>query len=214
MKICETLICRYYKNLPAKSIFTTRDCLKFGETRGQVDQVLYCLVKNGEIIRLARGVFTCAIKGYPNPTDLELAIVKARSFGKKILDHCEDEASRLGFGTPANISSTYIINGCSSSFKRWNQNVRIYFRTASAKKMHLQNTNPGKVVRALWHMGQDGLNEKVMRAGSLALNRIERQIVVLASEWMPWWLMDELKSGNHRHYPEQMPPSAPLLPRG
>ena len=200
MNTCESLICRYYKSLPPKEIFTTRDCLKFGATRGQVDQVLFNLVRSGEIVRLVRGVFTCAIRGNLYPTNAELAVIKARSFGKTILVHCADESSHLGFGAQANINSTYIISGCSSSFKRWNQNVRIFFRTASAKKMRLQNTNPGKVVRGLWHLGQYGLKPKVMQAASLALTRSDRVLVVLASAWMPWWLSDKLKEGQIRHY--------------
>lgn len=199
MNICETLICRYYRSLPEKSIFTTRECLKFGENRGQVDWVMYSLVKSGEIIRLARGVFTCAIYGNPQPTDLELATVKAKSFGKTILYHCADEASRLGLNVQPNINSTYIINGCSSSFRRWGQNVKIVFRTASPKKMRLKNTTAGKVVRSLWHVGDWNLTQKAINTACRVLGRTERETILLSSEWMPWWLSDVFKEGNLRN---------------
>jgi len=158
------------------------------------------LVKTGEIIRLARGVFTCAFNGYPNPTDEELAEIKARAFGKTILHHCADEAARLGLPVLANIESTFIISGCSSSFKRWQQNVRIVFRTASANKMRLQNTNAGKVVRALWHLGEFGLTQNAFVTGASTLTRDDLLTVLLSSAWMPWWLSDTFKEGNFRNY--------------
>ncbi|MFY0104189.1 hypothetical protein ABTP95_20360, partial [Acinetobacter baumannii] len=72
---------RLISSIQLGELFTTRNCLSFG-SRGSVDQSLYSLVKSGTIVRVVRGVFMRP--GSDMPTALQLAKIKAESFGKRI----------------------------------------------------------------------------------------------------------------------------------
>ncbi len=123
MNTCEARICRFYRNLPPGTLFTTSDCLDYG-SRDDVDHVLFKLVKKGELVRLTSGVFTCAFKGNLTPAAFELATVKARAFGKQIrLDNT------------AASDTAFMVNGCSSSFKSKHLDITVAMRAACAKKM-------------------------------------------------------------------------------
>jgi len=71
---------RHIFGLPARQPFSTRDCLVYGK-RSAVDQELYRLVKNGEIRRLARGLFVRDQK--IEFSVFEIANLKAQAFGRK-----------------------------------------------------------------------------------------------------------------------------------
>jgi hypothetical protein len=138
-------------------LFTTRHCLSFG-SRGAVDQALYCLVKDGYIVRVARGVFMK--KGSPQPTVLAVATIKAKSFGKRIAMHGSDAARALGFPVPANESPVFAVSGRSSSFRFGK--IVIKFQGQSLRKLHGGNTLTGKVIRALWHLGKAAVNSELI----------------------------------------------------
>lgn len=67
--------------VPVEHLFTTRDMLVYG-TRGAVDQALNRLVRQGEISRIAPGVFVKPSVDYHEAAPHEIAMVKAHSWGK------------------------------------------------------------------------------------------------------------------------------------
>jgi len=79
-------------SLPDTAIFTTRDMIRFG-FRNNVDQCMSRLVKAKLICRLVRGVFIKA--GTGRRSTLEVALVKARSFGRELFSHGETIAKEL-----------------------------------------------------------------------------------------------------------------------
>ncbi len=95
---------RHIFRLHDNAIFSTREFLNFGK-RAAVDKCLSRLVKRGEIIRLARGLFK-RFDGNTLPLTRIVADCKAKAFGKQIVTHALDAATII-----------YSINGHSSKFR-------------------------------------------------------------------------------------------------
>ena len=138
-------------------LFSTRRFLSLG-SRGAVDQALYCLVKQGAIIRVARGLFLK--RGSGQPCVLAVARAKAEAFGRRIFQHGADAAHALGLGGEANHSPTFAINGRSSSF-RFGRTV-IRFVSVSPRKQVGDDSLLGQVVRAMWHLGRERFTDGVI----------------------------------------------------
>ncbi len=80
------LVRGYINRLPKNQAFATRELLAFGN-RDAIDRQLGLLVMKRMIRRMARGVFVREDPGLVLPTMEEIAMVKARAFGKHIVEH-------------------------------------------------------------------------------------------------------------------------------
>jgi len=101
----------YINSLPEGDLFTSIELRKLWSGTA-VDQCLHRMVDNGEITRWARGVFSRK-DGNRIPSIEEVAIIKARSFGKEIA--AADTFDSTGRDKSENFHS-YLANGRSSSF--------------------------------------------------------------------------------------------------
>jgi hypothetical protein len=175
-----------YKS-PKDYIFTTRDFLAFG-VRTAVDQALYRLVKRGQLIRVARGVF---IKdGAKNPSLEEVAKRKAIAFGRKIRTHCADIAKELKLTAQGNLEPTFATNGRTSAFSF--EGKKIHFKSIGSRKWGLGKSRAGGVLRALWYLGKQLCQPELIMKAMLYLNRPDKQEIKTAAALMPAWLTDNL----------------------
>src|SRR5277367_596139 len=108
-----TLIRRHIHQLKEDKPFSVRDFLNYG-SRNAVDQVFHRLVKSGQIIRVARGLFVKHTS--PMPSILDVALAKALAFGKTIVTHGSQAAHQLSLCANTADESVYACNGSSSSF--------------------------------------------------------------------------------------------------
>lgn len=183
---------RHIANLKPGDIFTTRDLLLYG-TRKAVDQAIYILVEGGRIERLARGVFMKPAVTKRVVTVWEIAQVKAKAFGKRIVSHGIDAAKKAGLQEEGNAEPTYLVDGSSSSFRFGN--VVIHFKRGSKRKMILGEDRVGVAIRALWSMGRKGLSGKSVMIATEGFKRGERRKFHYVKDLMPWWLSDFLYTG-------------------
>jgi len=200
---CLSFIMRHIANLKDGEIFTTRDCLKYG-LRANVDYALYRAVKKQIIVRLARGVFTRNTKNYPKPSHFEMAIIKARAFGKVILKHGKDTAARLDIEADGNPEPTYYVDGSSSRF--FYQKTYINLKKACKKRMHIPDDRVGLALRALWHKGKEWVRfNGVDFVFSSWSTRADKEKIHANKAWIPSWLadyfendvyLDPLRTGN------------------
>lgn len=178
---------RFVFGLKKGQIFTTKDVLRFG-TRKAVDCALNRLVKKGHIIRLTSGVFLHGDEMTKLPSAMEVAVIKAKAFGKKVTIHGNDAAQQLQLMQTSDDedSLNLWIDGSSSSFKYGN--VKINFQSVCKRKMRLaKKGGPGLSLAALWHIGK----RKVTRAEiqrSLPNNSLERAKLKTKLENVPQWL--------------------------
>lgn len=182
--MCTSYIRRHITRLPRNHIFKTREFLSYG-SRTAVDQVLFRMVRSGLIIRLARGVFVR--EGSKIPELFEIARAKAGAFGKQILRHCNDVAFDLGLTAAGNAEPTFATSGSSSSFLAGA--TRVHLRHIGPRKVHLGESQAGKALRSLWHLGR-GLckNFHIVSTQAKFLLRSDRDEFRQSIAWMPTWM--------------------------
>lgn len=179
---------RFVKGVPYGQIFSTRECLHFG-SRASVDQTFYRLVGDCKIVRLAYGLFVKLQPGMKMPSIEEIAIAKAKAFSKEIFVHGQDAAFEVGIADQPNKVPTYYVTGSAcSSFRSLVHGRRVYLKSTAARKVYDKNTRVGKVLRGLWHIGEEALDLNVLQKATMNLNRDEIRQLRLAAYRVPYWL--------------------------
>ena len=178
------LIRKHIEDLTPEELFTTRDLLCYG-LRSTVDNTLSSMVKAGKITRVARGVFARSERTKP-VTVLEVATIKARSFGRQIITHAADIAGRLGLLKRPSSGHYFATDGKTSSFRFGS--VIIHFKGTSRRKMFLGDNPPGQAIRTLCHLGKDSLSAHVIAVVAKSLKHSERADIVRLCAFMPSWL--------------------------
>jgi hypothetical protein len=174
--------------------FSIRDFLAYG-TRAAVDQAFARLLKNGEVIRVARGLY---IKGNaPPPSVLEVAIAKATAFRRTIAIHGSRAALHLRLHEhiapiQGKGEHCFAASGRSTSFRFGNQIIR--FIGTSARKLYFADSKPGLAIRALWHLGQMACSMAVASEAIRPFGRSDREDWKLHADIMPEWMHDVFHS--------------------
>ncbi len=183
--MCTTFIRRHTAGLAKGEMFTTRDCLKYG-SRAAVDKALSRMVSSGQLTRLARGVFMRADGLCARPSILEIATVKAQSFGRLIVRHGADLAREQGLRAQGNPQPTYLISGSSSSFHYGE--IVIHLKNGCMRKIRTGKSPAAQVIRALWQLGERGCTKEKVHSATRLFGRTDRQEFRDSAAWMPAWL--------------------------
>jgi hypothetical protein len=192
---CLSYICRHISKLKPGQIFTTRDCLMYGK-RSEVDNSLFKLVKQTNIIRLTNGVFARWTSNFQRPTFIEIAKIKAKAFGKQLLIHGADTAAKYSLVSSGNAKPTFYIDGSSSRFRYGD--TYVHLKKACKKKMHMPDDKAGLAIRALWHIGERKLMPSLIRkVAPLWDTRAERDKIYRGKAWMPAWLGDKFLTNQY-----------------
>jgi len=191
---------QYIFSLPDGTLFTTGDLLDLGR-RAAIDQCLHLMVKSGEIIRWTPGVFMRAEEiNNRVPSALEVAIVKARRFGKEIAQHGNDAAAKLGLCEQGNQTPTYLANGKTSSFL-FARKVRIRLHGTVPRKLFSLDRFGESVVKAFWQMGNNDATIELIWKTIDRFNAAQKKQVSAMRSEMPSWMSDCLlfASPTHKH---------------
>ena len=186
----KTLMRRFIAMLEPDKVFTTRECLPFGK-RAAIDQTLCRLVKRNAIVRLARGVFTKSSTRH-KPSLEEIASAKAKAFGRRFGAVGSKLAQEFGLIKPQqpqqqpDEKAVFSINSSSSTFKCGD--VTIYLRKTCPRKVVLQESQAGKALVALWHMGKYLCCAEQVRKAIAELGRVDTQRLRESAPWLPAWL--------------------------
>jgi hypothetical protein len=182
--MCTSTIKQHIRKLPATRLFTTRELLQYGK-RSAVDQVLFRLVRQKQIVRVARGVFVRKIKY--KPTLKKIAEVKAAAFGKKIYYHARNLLVDLKLVPRATKNcALFAVNAHSSSFATCRGRVELH--GFGKRKLELCKTKLGNVLNSLWHLGENLCTEKIVARTINNIHTSERESLRRASALMPAWL--------------------------
>ncbi|HEY9775263.1 MAG TPA: DUF6088 family protein [Planktothrix sp.] len=169
-------------------LICTRQFLHIG-SRSAVDTELWRSVNDGSLTRIVNGVFARPPTGdevIEPPSAREVAEIKARAFGKTIVSDHADAARQFELTTQDEKGEiVFRVSGRTSQF-RFN-GTYIYLRAASRRKIQLGDSTLGKLLRALWYLGetecersQPQIEAKLIKAASITNRRI--------AGWIPWWL--------------------------
>jgi hypothetical protein len=174
--------------------FTSSRFLKLG-SRAAVDKALSRLVGEGEVERLARGVFVRPKRnpfiGNVMPDVLEVLKVIARNHGETIQVHGAEAARRFKLSSQMPTSPVFYTNGPSRSLRVGNTVVKL-MHTTSHRRLQFAGKKAGLALSALWYLGKNNVSISTVvhiKAG-LSPSEFEK----LRSANLPAWMSAVLNS--------------------
>jgi len=186
---------RHITRLADDQIFSTREFLTYG-LRGAVDQALYRLVKSKYIVRLARGVFIKNSKTLQLPSIKDIAIAKARAFGKRLSMHGLDALDKFGLSVGGAEFPSFVALGTTSSFKALG--VQVDVRGLAPRYIRLGDSTAGLAIRAMRQLPKSRRTLIDLNQTMANMFRTDRETMWRSVWTMPSWLSDLLYNGNSR----------------
>ena len=184
-----TQIRRRIVRKPKGDPFASKEFLPFG-SRAAVDQTLSRMVKAGEIVRVARGIFVkpqqSRYVGAVPPAPEKVAEVILKASGEKIAPHGAEAARRLGLSTQTPMRPVFYTSGPSRRFRLGNLNVAV--KHVSARKLAFAGKPEGLALSALWYLGKENVTAEVIGhiRGQLTARAFKK--LKTAREIMPTWM--------------------------
>lgn len=188
-------------------VFIPKDFLDLG-SRDAADQSLSRLVRNGDILRLGRGLYHYPRMnerlGIPLGPDLdEIADALARQTGSRVVPSGAVAANRLGLSTQVPAKPVYLSDGRTRQVKVGN--ITIQIRHAAPKELPVGSRTSAMVFQALRHLGQAAVDDKVIGLLRRALSPDQRRGLLQDARYTTDWIavvvrqiaLDELEVAGH-----------------
>ena len=180
------------RKLPRGKPFTSARFLKHG-TRGAVDRTLSRLVGEGEIQRLAHGVFvrprTSRFVGTVLPGIHEVVEAIARSNGETVQVHGAEAVRRFRLSTQVPTAPVFHTSASSRMIRVGGITVRMV-HTSSRRRLQFAGEATGTALSALWYLGKDNVPPEAVATIAAALGPAEFE--KLRSADMPAWMTKAL----------------------
>jgi hypothetical protein len=169
-------------------------------TGASVDQTLSRLVKQGEMVRVSRGVFVRPKESryvgqvMPEPAKIAQAIAKAH--GETIQVHGAEAARLLGLTTQMPLQSVFNTSGPNRELKLGK--LQLILKHVAPRKLALSGRPSGLALSALWYLGKEQVSSRTIKTirEKLGLEAFEEFKAETRS--MPAWMADTL----HRYEQE------------
>ena len=176
------------RKLPVGKPFTGARFLKHG-SRGAVDRTLSRLVAEGEIQRLAQGVFvrprTSRFVGTVMPDIHEVVVAIARNNGETLQIHGAEAARRFRLSTQVPTAPVFHTSGSTRTIRVAGTAVRMV-HTANRRRLQFAGEPTGAALSALWYLGRDNVTPETVATIKAALGPVEFE--KLRSANMPVWM--------------------------
>jgi transposase InsO family protein len=184
---------RAIEALPEGKAFPVKDLLQLG-TRAAVDQVLYRMAKENEILRVARGIYARPkwnkyVKAPVMPEPHEVAELVARTRGATIGPTGAEAVHRLGLSTQMPTQPVYDTTGRTGEVKVGKNTIR--FRHVAPRKMQYAGTVVGTAIAALRYLGKKQVTPQVIATLEQALTKEDFLTLRQATTALPGWAMDK-----------------------
>ena len=176
------------RKLPRGKPFTGARFLKHG-ARSAVDRALSRLAADGEIRRLAHGVFvrprTSRFVGTVMPDIHEVVETIARRNGETIQIHGAEAARRFGLTTQVPIAPVFHTSASSRTIRIGAIAVRMV-HTSNRRRLQFAGEPTGVALSALWYLGKSNVTPQAIATIKAALRPAEFE--ELRSADIPAWM--------------------------
>ena len=176
------------RNLPKGKPFTNSRFLKHG-SRGAVGRALSRLVAEGEIKRLARGVFVRPKKsrfvGDVMPEVSEVVKIIAKNNHETIQVHGAEAARRFKLSTQMPAVPVFHTSASSRSITIGKVTVKM-IHTSSQRRLQFAGKKTGLALSALWYLGKNNVNAEVISRIKSGLSAEEFETLRFAD--IPVWM--------------------------
>jgi len=184
---------RAIEAMPEGTPFPAKDLLPLG-TRTAIDQTLYRMAKDGEILRVTRGIYARPkwnkyVKAPVMPEPYQIAELVARNKGVKLGTSGAEAAHRLGLTTQMPTQPVYTTTGRKGAIRVGNNIIRL--RHVAPKNLQYAGTPVGLAISALKYLGRLQVTPRVIAALEKALTVEDFQKLRQATTALPAWAMDK-----------------------
>ena len=183
-------VARKVKRLPRGKALSFRSFLD-GGSESAVRTALSRLVKNGELVNLARGIYA---RPKPNryfgtslPGPEEVARAIARASGEQLAPHGAEIARRLGVSTQAPTHAAFYTSGRTRHLKVGSTSVAL--EHAPAPLVAQAGSPAGRALLALHYLGRQRVTTELLRD---LTRRVPAEELLRASD-APVWLRERIK---------------------
>ena len=177
----------YAAGLPEGEVLSAKALLHLG-SRAAVDQALSRLHRNGQLLRVGRGLYVRPVEsrfGTRAPQPEKVIAGVAAITGETVAPSGAAAANALGLSTQVPIRRVYLTSGRTRRFRLGGQVVEL----KHAPNWQLRRTATGEVVRALAWLGRQHADEVVNRLKA-RLGPQERTELFRARRGLPSWLAE------------------------
>ena len=180
------------RKLPKGKPFTNSRFLKHG-SHGAVHRALSRLVAEGEIKRLARGVFVrpkrSRFVGEVMPDVSEIVNNIARKNHETIQVHGAEAARRFKLSTQVPVVPVFHTSASSRLIVIGNITIKM-IHTSSQRRLQFAGENTGLALSALWYLGKSNVNADVVSKIKSGLSA--KEFETLRSADVPAWIATAL----------------------
>ncbi len=178
------------RKMPRGRPFTGDRFVKHG-TRVAVSRTLSRLVANGEIRRLAHGVFvrprTNRFVGTVMPDIHEVVETIARANGETLQIHGAEAARRFRLSTQVPTAPVFHTSGSSRTIEVAGTTVRMV-HTTNRRRLQFAGEPAGAAISALWYLGKDNVTPETVIIIEATLGPVEFE--KLRSADKPAWMQE------------------------
>ena len=161
MQSTEEQILKKINNHTRGKIFFPDDFLKFGSSEA-VRQALVRLKDNGELVRLAHGIYlypkTDPQLGVLNPSIEKIAEAIAKRDKAKIIPTGTLAMNKLGLSTQVPLNAVYLTDGSPRSIQVGNRKIK--FKRTVPKNLKAKGEISSLVIQALKEIGKGNVTEQ------------------------------------------------------
>lgn len=181
------------KRLPVGEPFVSSRFLSLG-TRSAVDQALSRLAREGEVMRVARGVYVrpqaSRLFGKTLPSTEAIVRAVATAHGETIEMHGAEAERRFGLTTQTMMKPVFLTTGPTRKLKIGK--IEVELRHVAPRKLAMAGTKAGQALLALINRGQKHVGEREIEQIRRQLSTEEFERLATAFGVAPGWLVSAL----------------------
>ena len=186
-------IMSYAASHPEGATLSAKELLHLGE-RATVDQALSRLVKRGQLLRVARGIYARPVKTrFGERAPAPELVVKAISehTGETVSASGAAAANTLGLTTQNPVKIVYLTSGRSRHIELGNQIIEL--RHTPSWQLRAPSSRAGDALRALVWFGHHSVKEKIRELRSILSEQEQEELSAFRAN-VPTWLAQELST--------------------
>ena len=175
------------QSLPEGGLISPKEFLHLG-TRAAIDQCLSRLAKEGQLLRLGRGIYTLPVSGRfgTRPPSIEKIMTSIEHLsGEVVVASGAAEANALGLTTQVPVREVYFTSGPTRRLSLGSRVVEL--KHGNRQQMIMAKRPAGKAIRALSWLGPTQ-GPQALSALKTRLDSAEWQALLAARAMFPSWL--------------------------
>jgi hypothetical protein len=180
----------YLATLPEEQPFPSNALRRIAST-DNIRQILNRLVKAGELVRLARGVFAKprhTKAGVVLPSARATVETLAKSRGETVVIQGAEAARQLQLTTQVPLRTIFYTSGNSRTLKIANRTVELKHTTP--RRLIAPGTVPGLIISALQYLGRENVTTLTIKKIKQQVSEKEFKTALSLRDSMPAWMSD------------------------